>query len=247
MGVNLQLQNGALYLEEYAADGRLGAKVPFGTTDEISFNTELEKIEHYDTEEEEQVRDGEDVRKRNITIALTTRDITPEMLIRAHLASAVDLTQTAQTDTPVAVAAANHGEVQDLGYKDITAIDVQPSGGGTPYVAGTDYTYDRKWGTLIALSTGSIGDGDALDVTISANAITDGKTLTAFAVDKKEYRMTYQGRASKGLNEKHILEKVSLAMEGDRALKSGDGEYTSISFTGAALKNNGKYHTIETF
>jgi hypothetical protein len=59
--------------------------------------------------------------------------------------------------------------------------------------------------------------------------------------------MTYQGRASKGRNEKHIFEKVSLAMEGDRALKSGDGEYTSISFTGAALKNNGKYHTIETF
>jgi hypothetical protein len=138
MSVSLQLQNGALYLEEYAADGSLGAKVPFGTTDEISFNTELEKIEHYDTEEEEQVRDGEDVKKRNITIALTTRDITTDMLIRAHLASAVDLTQTEQTDTAVVVAAANHGEVQDLGYKDITAITVKDSTDTDTYVLGTD-------------------------------------------------------------------------------------------------------------
>jgi hypothetical protein len=247
MGVSLQLQNGALYLEEYQSDGSLGAKVPFGTTDTISFNTSLDKIEHYDTEEEEQVRDGEDVTKRNITLAVTTNDITAEMLERAHLASTTDLTQTAQTDTAVVIAAANHGEVNELGYMDITAITVKDSTDTTTYVEGTDYTYDRKWGTLIALSTGSIVDEAEVHVTLSANAITSGKTLTAFAVDKKEYRMTFQGRSSKGINEKHVFEKVSLALEGDRTLKTGESQYTSLSFTGAALKHNGKYHTITTF
>lgn len=247
MAVSLQLMGGELYLEEYQPDGTLGPKVPFGTTDEITFTTEIEKIEHYDTESEEQIRDGEDVKKRNITLSLTTADITIDMIARANLASVASFSQTAQTDTPVTLTAVTTGQVNELGYMNITGITVKDATDATTYVAGTDYTYDRKWGTLIALSTGSIADGDDLHVTLSADAITKGATLEAFAVDKKEYRMTYQGRSSKGVNEKHIFEKVSLAMEGDRSLKSGDGEYTTIQFTGAALKHNGKYHTIVVF
>ena len=247
MSANLQLQGGAIYLEEYQSDDTLGDKFYPGTTDVISFNTSLEKIEHYDTEEEEQVLDGEDVKKRDITLNFETADINDTFNAMAFLASSEDMTQTAQTDTAVVLSSVAAGKVEDLGYYDITAIEVKDSTDTTTYTDGTDYTYDRKWGTLIVLSSGSISDGDDIHVTLSANDITDGKTLTSFTVDKKEYRLTYQGRSSKGRNEKHVFEKVSIAMEGDRVLKSGDKEYTVIKFTGAVLKHNGVTHTMTTY
>ena len=247
MGVNLQLMGGAIYLEEYAANGTLGNKIYPGTTDVVSFNTSLDKIDHNDTEDEEQVLDGEDVVKRNMTIAFETADINDTFNKMAYLASEADITQTAQTDVAVTISSALAGKVEDLGYLDITALVVKDATDATTYVEGTDYTYDRKWGTLIVLATGSIADTDEIHVTLSANAVA-GKDLTSFSVDKREYRMTYQGRSSKGRNEKHVFEKVSIAMEGDRTLKSGgDKAYTIISFTGAVLKHNGKTHSMQTY
>lgn len=246
MSAQLQLMGGSIYLEEYAADGTLGDKFYPGTTDLISFSTDLEKIEHNDTEDEEQVLDGEDVTKRNMTIQFTTADINDTFNKIAYLASEAALTQIAQTDTPVVIASTLAGKVEDLGYMDITALTVKNNLDTITYVEGTDYTYDRKWGTLIVLSTGSIADASEIHVTLSANAIA-GKELTSFSVDKREYRLTYQGRSSKGRNERHVFEKVSIAMDGERALKSGDKAYTTINFTGAVLKHNGKTHSMKTF
>ena len=247
MGVNLQLQGGAIYLEEYATDGSLGDKFYPGTTDVVSFNTELEKIDHNDTEDEEQVLDGEDVVKRNMSIAFTTADINNTFNKMAYLASEVALTQSAVTGEAVTIASALAGKVEDFGFMDITTLAVTDVTDATTYVDGTDYTYDRKWGTFIILDGGSITDADEIHVTFDADAITDGVSLTSFATDKVEYRMTYQGRSSKGRNEKHVFEKVSIAMEGDRTLKSGEKAYTLINFTGAVLKANGKTHSMETY
>ena len=247
MGANLQLQGGAIYLEEYNTDGSLQDMIYPGTTDLLSFNTDLEKIEHNDTEEEEQVLDGEDVIKRNMTIAFTTADINDVFNALAYLSSSTDFTQTATTAEAVTLTAVALGGVEDIGFYDITSLVVKDSTDTTTYVMGTDYTYDRKWGTLIALKTGSITDATDLHLTLDTNAITEGKNLSSFQVDKREYRLTYQGRSSKGRNERHVFEKVSIAMEGDRTLKSGDKEYSIINFTGAVLKHNGVTHSMKTF
>ncbi len=247
MGANLQLQGGAIYLEEYNTDGTLQDMIYPGTTDLLSFNTDLEKIEHNDTEEEEQVLDGEDVMKRNMTITFTTADINDTFNALAYLSSSTDFTQLETIAEAVVLTAVTHGGVNDIGFLDITSLVVKDSTDAITYVLGTDYTYDRKWGTLIALASGTIVDATDLNLTLDANEITAGKNLSSFQVDKREYRLTYQGRSSKGRNERHVFEKVSIAMEGDRTLKSGDKEYSLINFTGAVLKNNGVTHTMKTF
>lgn len=247
MATNLQLQGGAIYLEEYNTDGTLQDKIYPGTTDELSFSTELETIEHYDTEEEEQVLDGEDVVKRTITLKFTTADVNDTFNTMAYLASSTALTQTVKTAVAVTLADVALGSVLDIGIIDITELVVKDSTDAITYTLGTDYTYDRKWGTFIALATGTIVSMSDLNLTVTANAVS-GKTLTSFQVDKKEYRLTYQGRSSKGRNEKHIFEKVSIAMDGDRILKSGsEKEYTTISFAGSVLKHNGVMHSMQTY
>ena len=246
MGTKLQLQGGAIYLEEYRADGTLGDKIYPGTTDSVSFNTSLEKIEHNDTETEEQVLDGEDVIKRNMTIAFVTADINDTFNRLAYLSSEAALTQAVQTDKAVVIATSVLDKVEDLGYFDITSFVVKDVTDTTTYVDGVDYTYDKKWGTFIIPTGSSIAAGVEVHITLSAEAV-EGKDLTSFAVDKREYRMTYQGRSSQGRNEKHVFEKVSIAMDGDRTLKSGDKAYTLINFTGAVLKHNGKTHSMQTY
>lgn len=243
---NLQLQGGSIYLEEYNPDGTLQPKIYPGTTDEIKFNTAADTVEHTDTESEEQVFDGQDVIKRNMTISFTTADINDTFNAMAYLASSTNVTQIAQTATQVIIISSLAGKVEELGYMDITSLAVTDVTGTTTYVESVDYTYDRKWGTLIVLSTGSIVDGSEIHVTLDANVV-NGKNLTSFATNKREYRLTYQGRSSKGRNEKHVFEKVFITMDGDRVLKSTNRAYTVINFTGAVLKHNGKTHSMVTY
>ncbi|WP_297525125.1 hypothetical protein [Sulfurovum sp.] len=243
---NLQLQNGELLLEEYQPDGTLGGMIPFGGTDVIGFSVSVDKLEHNNTEDTEQVLDGNDVIKRTVSLSVETRDITNEMLERAHLASSTTVTQTAATDEAVVLSAVKLGQVAEIGYRDITALEVKDSTDATTYIEGTDYTYNRKWGTLIPLSGGSIVDGADLHLTLSVGAVS-GKMMTAMASDRKEYRMTFQGMSSKGIYTKYVFEKVDLSLDGDAQLKNTDTAYSALTFTGAALKYNGKYYSIETF
>lgn len=242
----LQLMGGSIYLEPYAADGSLGDKVYPGTTDEVTFSSELEKIDHNNTETEEMVLDGEDVVKRNTTLAFTTSDINDYFNKVAFLATESALTQVQQTDTAIVIASAVLGKVEDVGYLDITSIVVKDSADTITYVEGEDYSYDKKWGTVIFLEGGAIVAASEIHITLSANAVA-GKVLESYTQDKIEFRMTYQGRASTGLNEKHVFEKVSISLDGDRTLKSGDRAYSVYNFTGAVLKHNGKSHTLTTF
>ena len=71
--------------------------------------------------------------------------------------------------------------------------------------------------------------------------------MSAMAADRKEFRLTFQGMSSKGLFTKYVFEKVDLALDGDAQLKGGDAAYSSLPFTGSALKYNDKYYTIETY
>ena len=243
----LQLQNGEVLVEEYAADGvTLGPLIPFGGTDTINFNVTVEKLEHNNTEDTEQVLDGNDVISRTIGLSLVTSDITNEMLERAHLATSTPVTQTSQTEQAVVLTTVNHGEVQDIGFKDITTLVVKDSVDVITYVEGDDYTYNRKWGTFVALSTGDMVDAADANLTVTANA-TDGKLMSAMAADRKEFRLTFQGMSAKGIYTKYIFEKVDLSLDGDAQLKSTDSAYSMLPFTGAALKTSGKYYTIETF
>lgn len=242
----LQLQNGEILLEEYGAGDVLGGQIEFGGSDTISFTTSLEKIEHNNTEDTEQVRDGNDVISRAIDLSITTSDITNAMLERAHLATSVGVSQTAQTETAVTLTAVTLGEVADIGYKSITTLIVKDVADAITYVEGTDYTYNRKWGTLIPLSTGTIVDATDLHLTVTADA-TSGQMMTAMAEDRKEFRLTFQGMSSKGIYTRYIFEKVDLSIDGDAQLKSTDAAYSALNFTGSALKHNDKYYSIETF
>ena len=245
MATKLQITGGALFIEPYATDGvTLGAKIAFGTTDEITLSTEVEKVQHNDTETKESVLDGDYVVGRTVTLSFTTADISPTMLSRAYLGSTSAVTQSAAVDVAVVTAAVVIGGRYNTGYRNVTSVVVKDVTDATTYVEGTDYTLAKKGGYIVILDGGSISATDVLHLTVNAPAGT-GTLINAMQLDALQGRLTYTGEASIGDSHEYVLEKVSLNASGDVALKSG--EFTTISFEGSALKHLGKYFTTETF
>jgi len=245
MATKLQITGGALFIEPYATDGvTLGDKIAFGTTDEITLSTEVEKVQHNDTETKESVLDGDYVVGRTVTLSFTTADISPTMLSRAYLGSTSAVTQSAAVDVAVVTAAVVIGGRYNTGYRNVTSVVVKDVTDATTYVEGTDYTLAKKGGYIVILDGGSISATDVLHLTVNAPAGT-GTLINAMQLDALQGRLTYTGEASVGDSHEYVLEKVSLNASGDVALKSG--EFTTISFEGSALKHLGKYFTTETF
>lgn len=245
MATKLQITGGALFIEPYATDGvTLGAKIAFGTTDEITLSTEVEKVQHNDTETKESVLDGDYVVGRTVTLSFTTADISPTMLSRAYLGSTSAVTQSAAVDVAVVTAAVVIGGRYNTGYRNVTSVVVKDVTDATTYVEGTDYTLAKKGGYIVILDGGSISATDVLHLTVNAPAGT-GTLINAMQLDALQGRLTYTGEASVGDSHEYVLEKVSLNASGDVALKSG--EFTTISFEGSVLKHLGKYFTTETF
>lgn len=244
MATKLQITGGALFIEPYATDGvTLGAKIAFGTTDEITLSTEVEKVQHNDTETKESVLDGDYVVSRSVSLSFTTADISPTMLSRAYLGSTSTVTQVAAVDVAVVTAAVVIGGRYDTGYRNVTSVVVKNVTDTITYIEGTDYTLSKKGGYIVILG-GAITASAILHLTVNAPAGT-GTLINAMQLDALQGRLTYTGEASVGDSHEYILEKVSLNAAGDIALKSG--EFTTISFEGSALKHNGKYFTTETF
>lgn len=241
----LQITGGELFIEVYDADGvTLGDKIAFGTTDEITLSTEVEKVQHNDTETKESVLDGDYVVGRTVTMAFTTADISPTMLSRAYLGSTSAVTQTAAVDAAVTVTSAVINGRHDTGYRNLTSVVVKDSTDLVTYVEGTDYRVAKKGGYIVILEGGSITAADELHLTVNAPAGT-GTLINAMQLDAIQGRLTYTGEASVGDSHEYVFEKVSLNASGDISLKSK--EFTTISFEGSALKHNGKYYTTETF
>lgn len=244
MATKLQITGGALFIEPYATDGvTLGAKIAFGTTDEITLSTEVEKVQHNDTETKESVLDGDYVVGRTVTLSFTTADISPTMLSRAYLGSTSAVTQVAAVDVAVVTAAVVIGGRYNTGYRNVTSVVVKNVTDTITYVEGTDYTLAKKGGYIVILG-GSISAAAILHLTVNAPAGT-GTLINAMQLDALQGRLTYTGEASVGDSHEYVLEKVSLNASGDVALKSG--EFTTISFEGSVLKHLGKYFTTETF
>jgi hypothetical protein len=80
-----------------------------------------------------------------------------------------------------------------LAYKRVTpgSVVVEPNGGGTAYIEGTDYVIDYANGeifTITAANGGSIGDSTALDVDYTYTAIRKGEMV---AIERGKVSLSY--------------------------------------------------------
>lgn len=231
---------GTLYFTPIV-DGVLGTEVDFGGTENVSFSSELEKLEHDNTEGSVVVVDKTLLKKITGTINIETIEASPVMLERAFLG-----------DTSSSVVAANIiGTTPSLGYVTVTALGVaypisakhidistvvvQDDSDTTTYDINVDYTLSVIGDTtyVTALTTGSILAGDVLHVDADNASYNDVK-LEAFMQSQLEGQLRFVSKPANGLAYEYLFHRVSLTASGDYSLKSAD-EFSKLSFEGDML------------
>jgi len=135
--------------------------LPVGNVASLTIAVEREEFEHKESCSGARAIDLTITQEISATVTMVL-----ESLNRENLALA--LFGTSSTITGASVVAeqiiARHDKFVPLAHIKVSAIVVEPSGGGAPFTLGTDYEENLEFGTICVLSTGTIVDLAALEV-----------------------------------------------------------------------------------
>jgi len=211
----------------YVADFGTTEYTYIGETHEVMQNFSVEKDTLPDTESCPGGILLEYTTATNLTIKFASYSITPANVARFFLGEVTPGTPEA-TDEVVVVTGVKGGNYYDLGYINLTTVEVKDETDTTTYVEGVDYQIDLPSGLIGIIIGGAIVDDSTISVTLSSEA--SGEHVQYLKGETKTVTLKFVGCASNG--EPAIVDfyKVELAGDGDAPLK-GD-EPVSISYTG---------------
>jgi hypothetical protein len=226
-----------------------GTQVPagffyIGNTPEFNLTIESETLDHFSSDEG--IREKDDSVPLEVTRSgsLITDNIDPRNVALFFFGEESTVTQAAVASGSETLEGVKVGHAYKLGITpsnptgyfgiDTAGLSVEPGGGGTPFVAGTDYEMSYDTGILTILEGGGIADGDDIDVTFAVKASTRDRVISGS--EPVEGAMMYIAFNPKGKNFDYYLPYVKITPNGDYALK-GD-EWQQIPFTIEALKPN---------
>lgn len=149
---------------------------------------------------------------------------------------AVNYTQDAATVTEQ-VTAVEKGKWVKLPHRAVSALTIEPTGGGTPYILNTDYLVDLVGGLVKVTEGGAIATGN-VELNYTAAALT-GKKVNAGT--RASIRVRIEGEGVNRTNGKPVhvvIPKASLSASGTLDLVGDDFLVTELS--GTALKLTGR-------
>lgn len=192
-----------------------------GNCPDFKITVATEKKEHISSREGLQKKDLEIVIKQTATGAFTLDEPNIENIKRFIMSDAGSTsTQTPGNDAAAQNFVADLDHWIDLDKKNLTAVVVKNSTETVTYVEGTDYTLDKDAGLLMALSTGSITDDEALKITRTWGAATIQKAHAAESTTVKGH-VWFVGNPASG-RKLEVKGYVSLLPSGDMSLIGDD-------------------------
>ena len=219
---------GKLFIEPFIDNVLSGVRTYFGITENVNLTTEIEFLEHMNTETAISKTDKKVTKSIGATVTFGTAEISIPMLARAYAGLTKALSQTAQTAQAVAIADVVIGGTYDIGFYSITSIS------DTVFVEGTDFSYDAGAGMVTILEGGTITDGSSLSLTIDADAF-EGSLTAGLMASQLEARLTFISDPLAGKRFKYTFKKVAISASGDLSLKGED--FMVLNFEGSALSD----------
>ena len=221
-------------------DGVLGTEVDFGQTENITFTSENETLEHDNTESCVVYEDISILKKVTGTLAIDTIEISPDMLTKAFLGTDYTVLMppaagTARTDVTVA----SFGDAYEISGFYLENIVVKDDTDTDTYVLNTDYTlsYNDKTGvssiTFIDGGSGGITVSDIIHI-VADNLEYSSIRIEAFTQASIFGKLRFVSCAANGISYEYTFHKVSLLSSGDYALKSAE-DFITLSFEGKML------------
>lgn len=174
--------------------------------------------------------------KNPAAISLTLNEIDREKLALALLGDVGDLSQASGSVSAEAVVS-HHDKWVELAGSNIAAagVVVMDETDTTTYVEGIDYQVNRELGLVMALSTGSIGDGDTLHVDYDNQVVSgyriSGSTNSRIAVALK-------------LDGENLVDGSHVIVTVDKAILTPDGEVDFLSEDFTELSLSGELETV---
>jgi hypothetical protein len=261
MANNYTLGRGELHFASFLANTQNpGGERYIGNTPEWNATIESENLEHYDSDHGIRELDESIVLQTNRNASFITDNISPENIANFFFGSVTALAVTAQTVDDEVIEGVIVGLTYQLGMTPTNPVGarmlnvytpavppvpgpeapavnviVEPSGGGTAFVEGTDYTIDLVRGRLTILADGAITSGTDIQVSYKTLASTRDRIISGSKPIEGALRYISFNPVGKQFD--WYMPYVKLAPNGDYALK-GD-EWQQIPFNVQILKKAG--------
>jgi hypothetical protein len=165
MSSNYVLGRGKVYFDRFApgTKNKTGERY-FGNTPEITYNTESETLDHFNSDAGIRQKDDQAILEITRTLTFIGDDITADnmaLFFLADVSTQVQAALTGQTTVYATIVKDRHYQIgvttgNPTGVRNVTAVVVKPAASGTPYTLGTDYTLDATLGRIYIPATSTI-------------------------------------------------------------------------------------------
>lgn len=256
MANNYTLGRGELHFAQFKPETQNpGGERYIGNTPEWNATIESENLDHYDSDHGIRELDESIVLQTNRNASFITDNISPENIAYFFFGSVTALAVTAQTVDDEVIEGVIQGLTYQLGMTEANPVGarlldvytpgvdptpdvnviVEPAGGGTAYVEGTDYDINLTTGRLTIIAGGGIAS--ATDIQVSYKTLASTRDRIISGSKPIEGALRYISFNPVGKQFDWYMPYVKLAPNGDYALK-GD-EWQQIPFSVQILKKAG--------
>lgn len=213
------------------SDGQVPSAFRYlGNTPEFSLNSEVESLDHMDSDHGIKQKDDSVITSVDQSGAIVTDNLAKENLAIFFLGTSSSLSVSSSTATIENITAIAFGTYQlgataanPTGVRNISAVVVTNGLAGlslVTYVAGTDYVIDAADGTITFIEGGTIASGGPAKITYDNAATTreqiiSGNTMAEGALRFKSFNAT-------GPQRNYFMPWVKLTPNGEFNLKGDD-------------------------
>lgn len=232
-GTNVMLGKGKVYFDRLDSSGDSTGERFLGncTTFELSTSDELRDM-YSSAEQSSPLLKSVNVR-RTQEFNITLNEFTQENMALALMGDVSALAQGASSVTDEVKTYVSQGVYYQTTYRNISAVVVEPSGGGAAWVLNTDYTVDATTGRIYVIVGGGIVADFQVDYTYGA----DTSVTVRSGVDNLiEGFIRFIGDPAAGPVWECEIWKVSISPEGAVGFISDD--YAEFTLKGKVLADS---------
>lgn len=241
-GSNVKLGKGSLFLDLFD-DAGLPTDLQFlGNANSISISAEVTDAELFSSTEASGALIDRAVLRTSYTLTVSLNEFTLTNMKLFLKGDDATKAQTVQSQETAQFTNVTPGRFYETGFRQITNVTVMT--GTDTLVDGTDYVLNSEFGIIETRVGAGIGQGDTLDVTFEAPALTiDQVRVQTKASTVARLLYLADDANTLGASSKDRLEiwRVDVAPEGDLNLISE--EYGSFSLTMAVLSDTENHPT----
>lgn len=263
---NYVVGRGRLYFNLFkkGSNTPVSGELYFGNTPELTITTDSETLDHYSSESGMRNLDASVLLEMTQGGSFSTDEINADNLALFFLGEKSVLTQTQMTDRKEVIASLQKGrhyqlgqdDVTPTGVRDITNFQIVVADAGTAISTGSgdistipgttvlpsdNYEIDVKTGRLyIEPDAVDIGSGKTAAIQYDINA--QARTMVIGKANMIYGSLRFISDNPVGTQKDYFFPKISLAPDGDYALKGDDWQV--MSFTFRAMKLNSVTDTV---